>query len=817
MRRGGFMEFERALEHLLDGDAILFIGAGFSSGAKNLRGEEIKTGRELAVHFARATELPDSTPLDDASEEFQLKHGEDSLISELQQEFTAMSIGEYHRAIASLPWRRVYTTNYDNVLETAYRDNSRLLTPVTPGDQIKNIPKAHTLCVHLNGYIERLTRETLGSEFKLTDVSYVSGSLFESPWVVLLRQDLRLARTVFFVGYSLADLDIKRLLFQTSNLTDKTFFALGAESDPVIVRRASRFGTVLPLDTAGFANAAVSRKASYSPREPVERIGLSIERFQAPREVPPFSDRLIFDLLLHGDLNSAFVWSDLHDGHAYFVERSVTTQVLNHLDGSTPAIVVHSDLGNGKTALLEGIKCRAIERGYHVYSVTARTDDLFNEVAAVLALDTKILLVIDDYPTWLDVIEYVGTNAKPETALLFSARSAIHDLMIDRVCALLDRRTVAEISVDHLSEDDLVWLAECFDEYGLWGDRASWSLEGKLRHLKQACKSEFHAVLLSVLESPQILSRFSKVIDDIKAERGHYQVLLTILVLAVLQYPTAVDTLLDIWGETVLETQFRRNAAVGQLLDIHHGTVLMRSSVAAQFILQRIISDASLVTEVLTQMASVADRAARTSALYWNMLRDLMRFSSLQLVLPERNRRVSVIRYYESIKNLAACRRNPHFWLQYGIASIILEDFERVERYFQTAYSLAESRDDYNTYMIDNHFARFLLLRAIRQGDPDTAMSAFRKARQIINQQIKSERLHYPYRVAASYAEFFDTFEARLTPNQRAEIAQAGKYVANQIAKLSEQRRQQKYVADCAKAMQRVMARAGLASDSSAS
>lgn len=516
----------------------------------------------------------------------------------------------------------------------------------------------------------------------------------------------------------------------------------------------------------------------------------------------------MFDLLLLGDIRSDFVWSALHGGPRYFLERSGAARIVNQLDGSDPVTVVHSDLGNGKTLLIEGIKCRAVERGYDVYVLTMRGEDLFRELDMVLESGAKVLLVVDDYPDWLDVLEYVGLHRKPETRLLLSARSSVHDVIIDRLCSVLGRPGVVELSADRLTDQDLAWVADFFDEYGLWGNKASWSRQRKLSHLQDTCGAQFHAILLSVLDSPQIVSRLSRLLDDLRQKRAYYDVVLTILVLAVLHSPSSIDTLLDIWGERVLEVQFRQNASVRQLLDIRHGNVLLRSAVAARYILQR-VADAPLIVETLIRMAHTADRAARTSRQYWDLLRSLMRFSNLQILLPEQNRRISVLRYYESVKNLSWCSRNPHFWLQYAIASLVIEDFDRAERYFETAYSLAETRDDYDTYMIDNHFARFLLTKAVDSDNAETCMSVFRKARQIINEQIKTtERLHYPYRVALAYSDFYDAFESRLSPEHRGEIARAAKYVADRIAQLPERTREQKYVVECADAMAYVLERA---------
>ena len=77
--------------------------------------------------------------------------------------------------------------------------------------------------MHLNGFIDRLDRNTIGSEFKLTESSYLTASLIDSEWIMVFRNDLKLARAVFFVGYSLYDLDIKRILNESPHLR-KTFF-----------------------------------------------------------------------------------------------------------------------------------------------------------------------------------------------------------------------------------------------------------------------------------------------------------------------------------------------------------------------------------------------------------------------------------------------------------------------------------------------------------------------------------------------------------------------------------------------------------------
>jgi hypothetical protein len=219
------VEFQDALAKLLDGTAVMFAGAGCSDEAINLRGRPFLRGPGLAKHFAERAGIADTIlSLDDAAEAFVERHGDNALIREIQNEFTAKSIADCHVQLGNLPWRVIYTTNSDDVLEEAYKKNSKMLVPVTAGEDPFSLPKGQTLCVHLNGFVGKLSLGTIGTELKLTESSYLSVELADSPWASAFRYDINTAGAVFFLGYSLYDLDIRRILFDNPALQKKCFF-----------------------------------------------------------------------------------------------------------------------------------------------------------------------------------------------------------------------------------------------------------------------------------------------------------------------------------------------------------------------------------------------------------------------------------------------------------------------------------------------------------------------------------------------------------------------------------------------------------------
>ena len=139
--------FQMESRRVLDGEAILFTGAGFSRGAVNLLNAQLKTSTQLADHFATKANLPPGTQLDDAAEQYYDDFGADALIREIQDEYSVKSVAPYHRYIASLPWKRIYTTNYDNVFEFASSQEGINTNSVTLSNDIFNSPMQRRVCV----------------------------------------------------------------------------------------------------------------------------------------------------------------------------------------------------------------------------------------------------------------------------------------------------------------------------------------------------------------------------------------------------------------------------------------------------------------------------------------------------------------------------------------------------------------------------------------------------------------------------------------------------------------------------------------------
>ncbi|MDQ6651592.1 MAG: SIR2 family protein, partial [Acidobacteriota bacterium] len=522
------------------------------------------------------------------------------------------------------PWKRVYTTNYDNVAEMSAARAGKRLTPVTLSDDRRDVPTTGMLSVHLNGYIDRLTQSNLWSEIKLTDTSYLTASIAQSPWCVLLRQDIEAARAVFFVGYSTSDLDIRRILFESDTLREKCFFVLGTP-DASTIRRVSRFGVLASLDATAFAEALRKKSQTYTPPDSTPPFEHCFRKYIVEGPSDSFTDRYIFDLLLFGSMKPQLVWQSFHDNLRYLIARRAVELAVSRIESGSKAVVIHSDLGNGKTATVEGLKVRATERGFDVYSLSVRGESLFEELEWICKSGRRTILIVETYPDWFDVIDYIGLNSPKTISLMLTARTSTHDVTFDRLSDKLATEKIIEISVDRLTADECEGIVDLFDEYGLWGDLASKSRRAKLEYLNIKCHAQWHAILINRFQSPQIQKRFAPILESLSKKKPNYEIVIAILLLTVLDYLPSLDVLITMCGSDVLEQSFRRDLSVTELIDTASGRVVLRSSVAGQFILKQ-IADPNVVVGVLARMTKAADAQAGPSTFYFGLLKALTRF-----------------------------------------------------------------------------------------------------------------------------------------------------------------------------------------------
>ena len=211
------MDITTAIKHAMDGNAVLFLGAGFSIGGTNRLNQTLPTAKELSLQMCDELSIKPSDELSIVSERFiddkKIGKGINSLIFFLKSRLICTSTTEVQDIIASLPWLRIYTTNYDNIFEISSRKLSIEREVITATLPKKSISKLDGAIVHMNGNIIKVTPEKFYDEFKITNESYLKQGFLDSPWGDQFVHDINNCKAIIFIGYSLKyDLELQKIM-----------------------------------------------------------------------------------------------------------------------------------------------------------------------------------------------------------------------------------------------------------------------------------------------------------------------------------------------------------------------------------------------------------------------------------------------------------------------------------------------------------------------------------------------------------------------------------------------------------------------------
>ena len=150
--------------NIFSGESILFLGAGFSVENKNAKGDLLPSGKRLSIELQQAANIqfPDENiGLDIASEYFIEKVGKTKLVNFLKERFTVSDCFDWQKDLLALPWKRIYTTNYDNVLELASTLSNNHRRTIAVDSKLDNVDNLENTIIHINGFIDNITEENL--------------------------------------------------------------------------------------------------------------------------------------------------------------------------------------------------------------------------------------------------------------------------------------------------------------------------------------------------------------------------------------------------------------------------------------------------------------------------------------------------------------------------------------------------------------------------------------------------------------------------------------------------------------------------------
>ncbi|MDP9051026.1 MAG: SIR2 family protein [Acidobacteriota bacterium] len=189
------------------GRCLPFIGAGFSKNAVLTAGLSMPDWDDLTKILEQQAATPFGSPPLVVAQRYQDKFGRVQLIEAIREALHPENArpGHAHRAFAKLPFDTIYTTNFDLLLEEAYRQELRpfrslageLQLPFHAGRTASSIVKMHGDLRH--------------EEHIIATQNDYDAFLSKYPVVATHLSAMLITRTPLFIGYSLSDPDFKKI------------------------------------------------------------------------------------------------------------------------------------------------------------------------------------------------------------------------------------------------------------------------------------------------------------------------------------------------------------------------------------------------------------------------------------------------------------------------------------------------------------------------------------------------------------------------------------------------------------------------------
>lgn len=697
---------------------VLFLGAGFARDVVNRAGVKFPLSKELAESiwgWLRYEEPYDGTSV---GEMYQALLGSGKTFAEITSlvapQLQADTVPETYSALSIPYWRRIYTTNVDNILEVVWRGaRGQSLDPlVYPRDDMKERDQflSRLQVVHLHGKLP-----CRPDELTFTPRQYAKRSVMHDP---LYEQFLRDYTTtnVVFLGTELNEplfyqyLEARQQRGQVpSEHRPRCFLVSPSISEPRRRNLADLNITAVKATTSDFLAWIIARRSELWD---LERVLKSIaptygEVLRASREPDRDQDIRSFAQAFHqvplqiqgGPRRSQYLlgasplWEDLlQDLDA---PRTLTNELVGEvtaaLDGA-PRLAIHALLGSagcGKSTILRRAGLALARAGRQVFLTNSEEIPRSTAISRALeSLEGRAALLFDNAEGAIGIlpalVKELSSIEHPPVVIVASRRNEF-DRRIGRLPTDCNLR---EWDVPHLDDVEITGVINRLESNNLLGKLRGMTPAERFREFKVRSGQQ----ILVAMREATTGRRFDEILVDefsglptLVAKRLY----LCTALAADAGYRIRKDELIGCSDDSPAASMYALERSLRDIV-IQTGSsgdlLLLRHRRIAEFMVDEgapraLLADAYVaLLSVLAGEVTSADRHSRTFLFY----RELINHSS---IFSRFSRSIGDARaIYQSLAPKLS--RDPQFWLQYGSLELEGDSLELAENYLQQAKSL---------------------------------------------------------------------------------------------------------------------------------
>ena len=656
--------------------------------------------------------------------------------------------------------------------------------------------------IHINGYVGALTAETLFAQVKLTHSNYSSDSFVENRWAQQFRQDLNVAKAIIFIGYSMSDIDVSRILFSNPEIKRRTVFIVSPHDDDIVISPLEDYGSVDRSGIEKFASL-VAKTELAAEVGGYEYTWLKV--YKEPEKIDAPTDKDAVELLTMGRADQAHVVHSLSNpSNSYCLLRSESELLLREIEAGRKWFLVHSDLGNGKSLLKQQLTHLLHLRDFKIFWDSEFQVRKIPDLRKLVKEDGQIALMIDESPDRFEIIDNLLSINTGNIIVFIFVRSTLYELGEGKYERYLPSDYLP-LDANRLENADIEKLVRLLDRNGLWGQRANDPFDKKAGFIKVECRSEIAKLIVSVFEESEIGRRITNSARNIIDNDSNVSAL---IILAFLfnrightPKPSSMSEILgvDVWRIAKSE----KFSQAGEFIRLKDGVISARSSIIATFLLRKCVSSNVLVKHLENFVRRLSK--LKRDAILHHIFIELQRFPVVEGLIESKRKREYIIGYYQEIKDIPFCERSALFWLHYAMARLSFGEFAQSALYFKHAQSLAQGNMK-DLIEINNHYAKLLLESRTKSGDYNDYSDAFAVAHDILIKQMnKGTNKHFPYRQAKKYVDFISFRHKDMTVNQINVFIQCCRQVISAIDNLDGAISRASEVNECKESMRRAI------------
>lgn len=715
-------------------NSILFVGSGFSAGAENIAKDTLPAGNPLKEKLAKILEInPNDYTLRTIVDEFRSRPDLD-LYKILYETFTVTKPSEYQRQILNLPWSRIYTTNYDDLID-ACKSKPGHKYPTFGYDDPKPRSLPRSFGVHLHGTIRKATPDNVLEQLVLDETSYVRQIAQKPAWQDEFTRDLRAADACYFLGYSLRDDHITAILMQNESARQKTFFISKPEVDSVFKRRIEPYGKIVPIGFEKFADLCRTLPAPTPPAD--------IRMLRAFKYLDPILDKKslsnptaieIINLVTFGNFNQSRYFSSKPEAGYVASRIEDVSNALKKLK-TCRTLIIHSRLGNGKTIFISILARSLGESGKRCFLWRKLSTGLEQEID-VLSKTGRIIIIFDDYDAAVEQIPRMADKL-PEAQFVVSIRTGQQEVRLHEIVEVFPSK-IERLDINGFGAEDRSELYHILD-------RAGAHVDG-LRSIIDTAK-EIRDIVTSLYNHEGIKKNIIDELNPILRADSARKILISAHILKWIGVEIEDNFIRSVTEKDAYAEMKKYQAVAGDLFKIGEDQIEVRSSLLSEYILQHVFQANHLIDCIYDIIVNATRR--RTERKYRRVAGNLMQISTLRRLFKFRSKNeIDLSRHFDKLSHDSDVNREPLFWLQYAILMIDEEDLPTAQHFLDTGYSRASDIDGFQTYQLDTQALRLYLLREI--SDDNSSVELFNKIMEALRKVISmiSDNSHRSYAIA---------------------------------------------------------------------